>query len=137
MDLQVSYSTLTLTLNPKPPSPDLLCQWVSSVWSQIPKQQISDSFKQCGISVATNGSEDKEIVCFKEDQPCHSGLSTLQEKTQELLSERLDLEDSEDPNYNENVEDEEEFEGNEVLVEVEDEEGGLGEEELDSNEEEF
>ena len=33
--------------------------------------------KSCGPTVALDGSEDDHIHCFKEDQPCHSGLPQM------------------------------------------------------------
>ena len=44
---------------------------------------ISKSFKACALTSAIDGSDDRDIHCFKEKQPCHAGL--------EMLAELIDL----------------------------------------------
>ena len=34
----------------------------------------------CALTSATDGTEDKEIHCFKEGQPCEAGLNMLKEQ---------------------------------------------------------
>ena len=51
--------------------------WIDESWAKIPVQQITDSMKQCGITTATDGSENSMIECFKPGNPCHDGLDML------------------------------------------------------------
>ena len=39
---------------------------------------IINSFKHCGLTVATDGSEDHLIHCLKPSQPCAAGFTQLQ-----------------------------------------------------------
>uniref|UniRef100_A0A914I290 RNA helicase n=1 Tax=Globodera rostochiensis TaxID=31243 RepID=A0A914I290_GLORO len=48
-------------------------------WEGIPKENISKSFKTCGITNAFDGSEDGEIHYFKEDGPVPNGMLRLQQ----------------------------------------------------------
>ena len=38
---------------------------------------IRKSFKVCALTSVIDGSEDKDIHYFKEQQPCHAGLELL------------------------------------------------------------
>ncbi|KAF7641570.1 hypothetical protein LDENG_00277240 [Lucifuga dentata] len=46
-------------------------------WDKLDNDMIRKSFKVCGLSVATDGSEDSLIHCFKEGQPCSTGREAL------------------------------------------------------------
>ena len=54
------------------------------------KEMIRESFVSCVITCATDGSQDDEIIRFKEDKPCHEGWK--------LLREQLQLNNIEGPN---------------------------------------
>ncbi len=101
--------------NPKPPCWQLVCSWIRDAWKEIPEAQIKESFKHCGVSSATDGSEDDEIVCFKPGHVCAAGREILQEKSAQLLT-TLDLEQFEDAEYSEDNPDPEEEEENEIVI---------------------
>jgi hypothetical protein len=63
--------------NPKPPSMDVWLDWVCQAWDSLSKEAISKSFRDCGITVSTDGSEDGEIHCFKEHGPVPEGRQML------------------------------------------------------------
>lgn len=69
--------TFTSGGNLKPPSFAAIASWITEAWDAVPTIQIKRSMKQCGISVAPDGSEDKEIECFKQGQPCYSTINLL------------------------------------------------------------
>ena len=48
-----------------------IVQWILEAWDSL---IIIRSFRNCAITVATDGSEDVQIHCRKEGQPCHAGL---------------------------------------------------------------
>ena len=50
--------------------------WILDSWNQFSFEMIRKSFKVCALISAIDGSEDKDIHCFKE-QPCHAGLEFL------------------------------------------------------------
>ena len=41
---------------------------------------IRKSFRCCALTLATDGSEDEEITCFKEGKPCAAGKRVLEEQ---------------------------------------------------------
>ena len=87
-------------------------QWVAKAWESVTEDVICKSFKACGISVKTNGSEDAEIHCLKsgciaEDAACEIGQ----------LTATLEAESSgdEDP-CGDLYKDDDELETNEVVI---------------------
>ena len=64
--------------NLKGPSRKTLIEWILDSWQKLRTQMIIDSFKHCGLTVATDGSEDHFIHCLKPCQPCAAGLTKLQ-----------------------------------------------------------
>ena len=54
-----------------------IVKWILEAWASLDSAMIVASFKSCGLTVALDGSEDDHIHCFKEDQPCHSGLARI------------------------------------------------------------
>ena len=66
--LRSSDHQLTPTGNMRAPSFEVFCSWVSDAWDSLPKVLISNSFKTCGISIATDGTEDDLISCFKKPE---------------------------------------------------------------------
>uniref|UniRef100_A0A914ELT7 DDE-1 domain-containing protein n=1 Tax=Acrobeloides nanus TaxID=290746 RepID=A0A914ELT7_9BILA len=89
--------------NPKPAPMAEYLQWIVDAWDSLPKELISKSFKSCGITNATDGSEDDEIHCFKADGPVPSGRILLQQardaKELAQLLEEVDLEQEEENFY--------------------------------------
>ena len=57
--------------------------WILDLWNQLSSEIIFKSFKTCALTSAIDGSDDKDIHCFKEKQPCHAGL--------EMLAEQIEL----------------------------------------------
>ena len=58
--------TYTAAGNVRAPSKALCLQWVKECWEALPAKIIQKSFRVCGISVNTDGTEDEEIHCLKE-----------------------------------------------------------------------
>ena len=52
--------------NMKPPPRSTIVNWILDSWMELPSESIRKSFKACALTSATDGSEDKEIHCFKE-----------------------------------------------------------------------
>ena len=63
--------------NLRPPSLLDFARWIDEAWQKIPLDQIRNSMKQCGITTATDGSEDHLIECFKPGNPCHENVEML------------------------------------------------------------
>lgn len=55
-----------------PPLPEIV-KWVLEAWETLDRELIFRSFRSCALTVALDGSEDDQIHCLKEGQPCHSG----------------------------------------------------------------
>ena len=55
-----------------PPLPEIV-KWVLEAWETLDRELIIRSFRSCALTVAPEGSEDDQIHCLKEGQPCHSG----------------------------------------------------------------
>ena len=60
--------------NLKPLPHSTIVNWILDSWNELPSEIIRKSFKACALTSATDGNEDKDIHCFKENQPCHAGL---------------------------------------------------------------
>ena len=75
--------------NLKPLPCSTIVNWILDSWNELPSEIIRKSFKACALTSATDGSEDKDIHCFKEHQPCHAGLKMLTEQMQ-LVNEPED-----------------------------------------------
>ncbi|KAJ8283220.1 hypothetical protein COCON_G00020700 [Conger conger] len=70
----------------KAPARHLLVDWVVAAWEKLDKEMIRKSFKVCGLSLKTDGSEDDLILCFREGQACAAGreaLAQLRQRGQE------------------------------------------------------
>ena len=48
----------------KRPSYALVCSWVKTAWGNVSPTLICKSFKCCGVSVETDGSEDDKIFDY-------------------------------------------------------------------------
>ena len=80
-------------------------QWIVDAWESLSKELIMGSFISCGVTNATDGSEDDFIHCFKQDGPVPSGRAKLQlareEKKLAELLEEIDLDEEEENVLNE------------------------------------
>ena len=59
---------------------DIYLQWVVDVWNSISTDVIKKSFKCCGVSIATDGSEDHLVHVFGDKGACPEGMAILNEK---------------------------------------------------------
>ena len=59
-----------------PPRREIV-KWILATWDGLDKTVIISSFKSCALTGAVDGSEDRHIHCFKENQPCRAGLEWL------------------------------------------------------------
>lgn len=80
--------SFTPTGNMRAPLRREIVQWILAVWDSLDKTMIVNSFKNCGLTVAVDGSEDGHIHCFKEKQPCHAGLERLKVVQQAMSNSR-------------------------------------------------
>jgi hypothetical protein len=93
--------------NSRPPSIDVYLEWIVDAWKGISKEAIEKSFKNCGISISTDGSEDNLIHCFKEHGAIPEGRLMLQETRKNFqnnmgvlnLEEEIDESEDEDKKY--------------------------------------
>ena len=79
---------LTKGGNPKHPPRRKLIQWVLQAWEELSSEIITKSFKSCGLNLATDGSEDGQIHCFRKDSSCSIGAALLQQATDALDKEQ-------------------------------------------------
>ena len=76
----VGIHQITDCRNMKPPPRSTIVNWILESWKELSPDLIRKSFKACALTSATDGTEDKEIHCFKEGQPCEAGLNMLKEQ---------------------------------------------------------
>ncbi|KAH7671503.1 pogo transposable element with KRAB domain-like protein, partial [Aphelenchoides avenae] len=55
--------------NQKPPPHEVYLQWIVDAWKSIHREALAASFKTCGITATTDGSEDDLIYCIKPNGP--------------------------------------------------------------------
>ena len=67
----------TVQGNVKAPQRRTIVLWILEAWKRLDSAMIASSFRSCGVCLADDGSEDETIHCFKEGQPCHSGMQRL------------------------------------------------------------
>jgi hypothetical protein len=77
----------------KKPSYSLVCSWVKDAWEKIDTSLIRRSFKCCGISVKTDGSEDDIIFDY-------DSLMADKENNNELI-ENNEFQEEDYNNWNE------------------------------------
>ncbi len=82
--------------NTKPPPLDKVCEWILASWNSVTKEIIIKSFKICGLSVATDGTEDEQIECFKDGHACADGREMLREENAEFQKSLADGEEIEE-----------------------------------------
>lgn len=63
--------------NLKAPPLKTILQWILDSWAELPTNVIKKSLTSCALNVPVDGSEDDAIHCFKEEQPCSTGLAVL------------------------------------------------------------
>lgn len=62
----------------------MIVNWILDLRNQFSSEMMHKSFKVCALASAIDGSEDKDIHCFKEQQPCHTGLELLTKQKKNL-----------------------------------------------------
>uniref|UniRef100_A0A915D8T7 Brinker DNA-binding domain-containing protein n=1 Tax=Ditylenchus dipsaci TaxID=166011 RepID=A0A915D8T7_9BILA len=84
-----------------------LSKWQKAMQMFVPGEEGDVEFKFCGITNATNGTEDDSIHCFKPDGPVPSGRNLLQQARREKelaeIFEEIDLEQDEENKINSDV----------------------------------
>ena len=86
--------SFTAAGNMKAPDKILCLQWVKKAWESVTREVIVNSFKSCGISVETDGSEDGQIHCIKPGQVAADAAATIQSETARLSTPTEDESDS-------------------------------------------
>ena len=66
--------------NLKPPPGRTIVNWILDSWNQLSSEIFCKSFKACALTSVIDGSDDKDIHCFKEKQSCHAGPEMLAEQ---------------------------------------------------------
>ena len=98
------------------PNKALCLRWVKDAWNSVTTDVIIKSFRVCGISVKTDGSEDGEIHNLKKGQITAEALPITAEKTASLL-EAAEEDNSDSFTECDLEEDEDELADNELAVE--------------------
>ena len=91
-------------------APDkLLClQWVKKAWESVATEVIINSFKVCGISVETDGTEDGLVHCIKPGGVAADATAEISAETAALIAgSNKDLDDSDTFASDEELEDDE------------------------------
>ena len=65
--------SFTAARNMRRPPLSEIVKWVLEAWETLDRELIIRSFRSYALTVASDGSEDDQIHCLKEGQPCHSG----------------------------------------------------------------
>lgn len=97
------------------PACRLLVDWVVAAWDRLDQDLIRKSFKVCGLSVRSDGSEDELIVCFRKGQLCAGGGDALARLRQSRGCQAVQDDEDDDA-------DEDELFNNELVVLDDDEE---------------
>lgn len=79
--------TYTKGGNPRAPTKSEIVQWVKLAWRSLSTELIVNSFRTCGITVATDGSEDTDVHCLKPGQAAEGALEILRSETQKLFDQ--------------------------------------------------
>ncbi len=77
------------------PSYSLVCSWVKNAWEKVDVNLIIKSFKCCGISVKTDGTEDDFIFDYEK-----LALDDLDDHLFDEVDEAADHEFNEEDIYN-------------------------------------
>ena len=97
----------------RPPTRAVMCQWVKKSWDTCLTTEVAKSFISCGIN-ATDGSQDTNTSCFKEEREAEGGNQSLRVSHDSFLKEMT--EDAEDPFQEVPTDDPAELEENELVV---------------------
>ncbi|KAI1695527.1 hypothetical protein DdX_19530 [Ditylenchus destructor] len=81
---------------------EVYLDWICQAWDVIPKCTIEKSFKDCGITVSLDGSEDDMIHCFKQHGPVPEGREMLREAR--IANAEIDLTNEPEEDLGENYE---------------------------------
>ena len=73
--------------NMKAPPRRKIVEWILETCEKFLKDLIIKSFKTCALKLATDGSEDEFIHCFKKEGACPNGADRLKEALQVLSDE--------------------------------------------------
>ena len=92
---------------------------MKKAWNSVTNEVIKRSFEACGISVATDGSEDDKVHCMKEGQVAAAARAMVAEKTAALFRPQDvdEVEASDDDPFGDIEDDAEELENNEITIE--------------------
>jgi hypothetical protein len=71
-----------------PLSMNIFLNWIMRSWHGIPDASIIQTFKSCGVTSAVDGSEDAQILLFKQNKSS-DGVALLQQKRQSANQELL------------------------------------------------
>ena len=85
---------------------EIICHWIRG----------QKSFRVCGITVRSDGSEDREISCIKENGVASDAKTIIEQKTARDVQGEQD-DDNDDNADPFNSEDDEELKDNDVVVE--------------------
>ena len=72
--------------NIKAPDKVFFLHWVKTAWVTVSSQTIIHSFKNCGISVETDASEDAQIHCIKDGQMAVSAAAAVSAEMAKLIA---------------------------------------------------
>ena len=86
--------------NIAPPSSRVYLQWIYEAWSAISTEVIKHSFIACGITTASDGTEDDRIHAFKQDGPIPLGFTELKERRNQFLDPIVDFQELENESIN-------------------------------------
>ena len=71
----------------KAPPRRKIVEWILEAWENLSKNLITRSFNTCTLNLATDGSEDEFIYCFKKEGACPNIADRLKEALQVLSDE--------------------------------------------------
>ena len=80
--------SFTAAGNMRAPPRTEIVKWILAAWDGLDKTMIINSFKSCELTIAVDRSEDGNIHCFKENQPCRAGLQRLKVVQQAMSNSR-------------------------------------------------
>uniref|UniRef100_A0A914WZ70 HTH CENPB-type domain-containing protein n=1 Tax=Plectus sambesii TaxID=2011161 RepID=A0A914WZ70_9BILA len=95
--------------NLRAPPMETYLQWVVDACNLLPTDLIKNSFKCCGVSNATDGSEDHLIHVFKQDGSCPEGMVLLTKAMKKMeegnivFVEEDEEKEEEEDDFNQNI----------------------------------
>ena len=79
--------------NMRAPEKKLCLEWVNVAWRKVTTDVVIKSFKACGISNSTDGSEDDFIHCLKPGEVAHGAAVTVSQETTKLNNPTIEEDD--------------------------------------------